>query len=205
MVATVPSPPTTPVVVSQNQTQITVSWSANTNNGGSAITSYQLYWSGNSFASPIATLTSTTTVFTVTSAMGVVSGNFYSFYVVSINLIGSSNSSVILQNVIAGSLPTAPINFKRATTITPVATRISLQWDAPVSNGGLAIQGYTIFWNGGVIGGATPRDFLITTTALTTFNTVSNLVRGNTYMFTVAAINQVGTGPISEILTLIAS
>lgn len=71
--------------------------------------------------------------------MGVVSGNYYSFYVVSINYIGSSNSSVTLTNVIAGSLPTAPINFKRATTITPVATKISLQWEAPISNGGLPI------------------------------------------------------------------
>jgi len=68
--------------------------------------------------------------------MGVVSGSYYSFYVVAINYIGSSNSSIILQNVIAASLPSAPINFKRATTITPDATKISLQWDAPISNGG---------------------------------------------------------------------
>jgi hypothetical protein len=74
--------------------------------------------------------------------MGIVTGEIYSFYVVSRNFIGDSVQSGLLENVVAGSLPTAPINFKRAVTVTPVDTRISLQWQAPMDDGGSAIMGY---------------------------------------------------------------
>jgi hypothetical protein len=60
-------------------------------------------------------------------------------------------------------------------------------------------------WNGGTIGGVIPYDLLFTNSALVTFYTVTGLTRGNSYKFTVAAINLVGTGPATEILTLVAS
>jgi hypothetical protein len=136
--------------------------------------------------------------------MGIVTGEIYSFYVVAQNYIGDSVQSGLLENVVAGSLPTAPINFKRALTVTPVDNRISLQWDAPVDDGGTAIMGYTVMWNGGLIGGAIPMDALISTDAVITFHTEINLVRGETYKFTVAAVNLVGVGPSTSILSLLS-
>ena len=45
MSATVPDAPSTPVMVSQSETQITISWSPSSNDGGSPLIDYKLYWS----------------------------------------------------------------------------------------------------------------------------------------------------------------
>lgn len=90
MSATVPDAPSTPVMVSQSETQITVSWSPSSNNGGSLLTQFKLYWSKNSYASPVQTLNSETTSISVTDAMGVTTGEIYSFYVIATNFIGDS-------------------------------------------------------------------------------------------------------------------
>ena len=63
---------------------------------------------------------------------------------------------------------------------------------------------YVIQWNGGAIGGNSPKDTLNTTTSLITYYTVENLKRGNNYIFVVKAINFVGSGPQSDILNLTA-
>ena len=63
----------------------------------------------------------------------------------------------------AASIPSQPLNLLRSATVTPVATQISFQWSAPTSNGGSSIVAYTVYWNGGSIGGSTPRDFLVST------------------------------------------
>ena len=65
-------------------------------------------------------------------------------------------------------------------------------------------MGYEILWNGGDIGGAIPMDALISTDAVVTFHTEVSLTRGETYKFTVAAINLVGTGPSTSILSLLS-
>jgi len=44
----------------------------------------------------------------------------YSFYVVASNIIGNSTASGILRNVVAGLVPSAPLNFMRATTVQPI-------------------------------------------------------------------------------------
>jgi hypothetical protein len=59
-------------------------------------------------------------------------------------------------------------------------------------------------WNG-VTGGSIPRDQLTITSPAITFYTQTNLTRGQTYIFSVAAINTIGTGPSSSLLTLVAS
>lgn len=126
MAATVPDAPSTPLMVSQSETQITVSWSPSSNYGGSPLTEFKLYWSYNDYATPVDTVNAETTSVSVTTAQGIVTGELYSFYVISTNYIGDSIQSGLLEDVVAGSLPTAPINFKRALTVTPVDTRISI-------------------------------------------------------------------------------
>jgi hypothetical protein len=178
MSATVPDAPSTPLMVSQSETQITISWSPSANDGGSPLINYQLYWSENSFASPAFTVNADTTSHSFTDSDGVVTGQIYSFKVVATNYIGESLPSGVLENVVAGSLPTQPINFKRAVTVTPIDTKISLQWGRPVDDGGTDITGYVLMWNGGANGGAIPMDLLQNTDDLVTFFTQSNLVRG---------------------------
>jgi hypothetical protein len=123
------------------------------------------------YATPIETVNSDTTSISVTTSMGITTGDIYSFHVVATNFIGDSEESGILADVVAGSLPSAPLNLSRATTVTPVDSKISIQWTASASDGGTAILGYQIMWNGGAIGGVIPYDLLNTNTALVTFFT----------------------------------
>lgn len=58
-------------------------------------------------------------------------------------------------------------------------------------------------WNG-TTGGSVARDQLAITPPTITFFTQSGLIRGQTYIFTVAAINTIGTGPSSSLLSLVA-
>ena len=172
MSATVPDQPSMPFMVSQSEIQISLSWSPNANNGGTPLTNYKLYWSQNDYATPIEVVTADSSTAQVTMLEhGVVTGDAYSFKVVSVNFIGDSIASDILENVVAGSLPSQPNNFKRATSVTPVDTRISLQWEAPSSNGGSALLNYRVMWNGGATGGETAQDILVETAASVTFHT----------------------------------
>jgi len=154
MSATVPDAPTLPELVSQDETQITIQWQAGQDNGGTPLTGFKVYWSLDDFASPVKTLESLTVG--TNTLDGLVTGDFYSYRVVATNAIGDSIASLTLEDVVAGQLPTEPTNFIRSTTVTPICTEISVQWDVPASNGGSEIIGYTLKWNGGEIGGDEP-------------------------------------------------
>lgn len=74
----------------------------------------------------MAIVSSETYTASITSLDGIVTGDLYSFEVVASNAIGDSVASERLVDVVAGSLPSQPFNFKRATSVTPVDTKISV-------------------------------------------------------------------------------
>lgn len=160
MSATVPDSPTALELVSQDETQITLQWEAGQDNGGTPLTGFKVFWSLDDFAAPVKTLESLSVGTNLLD--GLVTGDFYSYRVVASNAIGDSLPSLTLLDVVAAQLPTEPTNFIRSTSVTPLCTQISVQWDAPVSDGGSQIIGYTLKWNGGAIGGETPEDELVT-------------------------------------------
>jgi hypothetical protein len=104
---------------------ITISWTPSKNNGGTPLTQYKVYWSQNYYNSPVFSGSIDSTV-SVTTANGLITGDLYSFYVITCNQIGDSAPSGILSSIAAGSKPSQPINFKRAVTVTPVDNKISI-------------------------------------------------------------------------------
>jgi hypothetical protein len=65
----------------------------------------------------------------------------------------------------------------------PTKTSAALNWDAPTEDGGQSVSGYQVSWSGG------------STTVSDSQAVVTGLKAKTPYVFTVAAINSVGTGP----------
>lgn len=83
---------------------------------------------------------------------------------------------------------TQPPSAPTAVSATPGNGQVAVSWNAPASDGGAAVTGYTVT--------AAPGGATATTTGATAA-TVTGLANGTAYTFTVAATNSAGTGPSS--------
>lgn len=179
-VATVPGAPTSVTAVGGN-TQATVTFLAPTSNGGSAITGYTVISSPAGGVDSNAGTTGLSHVMT-----GLANGTAYTFTVVATNAIGSGSASSASNSVIPATVPDAP------TGATAVGGNLqaTVNFIAPVSDGGSAITGYTVtsLPAGGVDNNAG-------TTGLS--HVITGLTNGTAYTFTVTAINAKGTSAAS--------
>jgi len=173
-----PAPPTATAGI----TSATVAWVAPANNG-SAITGYVVtpYQAG--VAQTPVSYDATATTRTLT---GLTAGSSYTFTVAATNATGTSAPSAQSTAVTPYALPGAP-TISAATAADSAAT---LTWTAPSSNGS-AITGYVVTPYIGST--AQPTQ----TFSAATTQTVTGLTAGTAYTFTVAAVNQAGTGPTS--------
>jgi hypothetical protein len=179
----VPNAPTA-VTASPGNAKATVSWTAPAPNGGTAIKSYKVTASpGNATA---ITADGVTTSIDVT---GLTNGTAYTFTVVATNAAGSGAASNASTAITAGT-PPAPGSPNAAPGGGP--GKVVLTWTVPDNNGS-PIVSYTV----------TPFDVTTSTTgaaivlpgAAVTGTTVTGLVSGHTYTFTVFATNGNGAGP----------
>ena len=176
---TAPAAPTTVSAVA-GDSSATVSWSAPTSDGGSAITGYTV-------TSSPGGLTGTTAGATTVPVTGLTNNTAYTFTVVATNGVGTGASSAASNAVTPVPAPTAPGAPTGVTAVAGNATA-TVSWVAPASNGGSPITGYTVTSSpGGLIG---------TTSGATTV-AVTGLTNGIAYTFTVVAANNVGPGPAS--------
>ena len=152
---------------------LTISWLAPASNGGSPITQYQVQLVGTLLGC------STTTTLTCTVA-GLTNSTSYSITVTASNGIGISGPSVIV-NATPADVPSAP-NSVIAVSATMSAV---VSWGVPASDGGSAITSYRVT--------ASPGSASCTTTSALNC-TVTGLVAGTSYYFTVTPINGQGTG-----------
>ncbi len=172
-----PGPPTS-VTASAGNAQAVVSWSAPTSNGGSTITGYTVTSSPGAF-------TCTTTGATSCTVTGLTNGTSYTFEVTATTSMSTSPPSSASLAIYPGVVPDAPnsvvaaVNENQSSLVT---------WSAPTSNGGAPITGYTVT--------SSPGGFTCTTTGATSC-TVTGLTNGVIYEFTVVAVNDVGTGPVT--------
>jgi hypothetical protein len=138
---------------------------------------------GNSPQPPI-TFDSTATTQVIT---GLTNGDTYTFTVAAINAVGIGAYSTASNAVTPATVPGAP-TIGLASVIYPSVT---VSWTAAF-NGGSPLTGYVVTpYIDGIP--QSPITFMSTATA----ETITGLTDGVTYTFTVAAINDIGTGPDS--------
>lgn len=174
--AAVPGAPTA-VSALKGSTQATVSFTPPVSNGGTPIISYLV----------------TSTPGGITASAGsspiIVSnlknGTAYAFNVKAQNAIGYSPASPYSTYVTPATVPSAPII---GNAVKAGAGKVTVNFTAPVSNGGSAITMYTVTSNPGAI----------TATRNVSPITVPGLVPGTTYTFTVKATNSIGTSASSD-------
>ncbi len=166
--------------------QVTVSWTAPSSNGGSAITADTVTASPGT-AKCAAAGTATSCVVT-----GLTNGTVYTFTVKATNAAGTSAASSPSASITPSTVPGAPT----ITSAVGASGQVTVTWTAP-SNGGSAITGYTVT-------ASDTSKHCTTTTALSC--AVTGLTNTTSYTFTVVASNVVGKGaaatsaPVTNIL-----
>jgi predicted phage tail protein len=191
--SSVPSPPTS-LTATMSGTQVSLSWSAPSSNGGYPITGYKIEYKigSGSYTTLVSNTASTSTSYSHT---GLTSGQVYTYRVSAINSMGTGNPSAESSSTASSpssSIPGAPIGLT-ATVASP--TQISLTWSAPSSNGGADIIGYKIE----VKKGSGSYETLVSNTQSTaTSFSHTGLTTGSIYYYRVSAINSIGTGSSSE-------
>jgi hypothetical protein len=162
--------------------EATISFTAPTSNGGSAITSYTATSSPDGITGTVSQ--SGSGFITVT---GLTNGTPYTFRVTSTNTAAENVTSLASNAVTPFGVPDAPTN------VTAVAgnQQATVTFTAPESNGGSTITSYT----------ATSSPDGKTGTVSQSVNgtlTVTGLTNGTTYTFTVTASNSAGTSGASS-------
>ena len=188
--ATVPAAPDA-LALTPGDGQLALVWSAPANNGGSAITGYNIQYStdaGSSWAAHSGTDASTTT----TTITGLTNGQRYEVQVRAVNVRGPGAWSHS-TSVIPGTVPAAP----DAPALTPGDGQLALVWRAPADNGGAAITDYNVHYS--TDAGSSWANHPFTGTGTST--TITSLDNGQSYQVQVQAVNAHGPGAWSTAAT----
>ena len=191
-----------------DKTSIIVTWSAPFSNGGTPITGYTigystngLTWKYQTYQVGIVTFDSVTGIyrseFSGAYDNPIIAKSTYYVKVAAINLVSSRDGipSPYSPSMEALTLraPSSVGNVVITTTSKQV-NEISLAWTAPTSNGGGAIQTYTVsYYVSGTTGADRVTTIAGTTTATVTNFTVTELSKGVSYTILVTAKNKMYT------------
>jgi hypothetical protein len=176
---TAPTAPTALAVATDGAAHTaTLTWSAPVSDGGSPVTSYDVFRDG----APVGSTVAGTRTFV---ASGLVAGTTYDFSVRAVNIVGAG-PFVHVSALLPAGVPGAPTSFTAAAD-GPGRT-VTLTWAAPAGDGGSPVTGYEVLQDSTSLGiepaGARSR-------------IVTGLARGATYDFSVRALNAAGPGPVA--------
>jgi hypothetical protein len=184
-----PSAPVTPrtvpgapaiTSVTPGDGRVIVGWSPPTSDGGSAITAYTVTSSpGGATVTVLGALTSAV-------VSGLVNGTAYTFTVFATNAAGNGAVSTTSPAATPRAVPGAPTSV----TATAGDGQAVVSW-GPAANNGAAITSYTVTSTPGGVTVPTPD-------GSSTSATLTGLVNGTSYTFTVYATNAAGNGPTSS-------
>ena len=194
------APPEPRSLVSKQSTRsgVTLTWTAPTDNGGSAITGYKItrtFWDKSALETVVVVLAentaSTDTSYTDTTAEGLTS---YTYYVSAINSEGvGSYAHTYIRTKPKEPIPLAPQDLE-ATEDT--RGEVALTWTAPDDDGGFAITGYKITRRHR--DGSPPKSVVVVlaedTENTDTSYTDTTVAAITSYTYLVSAINSKGVG-----------
>ena len=183
-----PQPPTGLTATAASSSQISLSWTAPTDNGGSPITGYKIYRSTSSGTETAYVNLGNVNSYTNTI---VTPGVTYFYKVAAINALGVSPQSNE-ASATAITVPTAPQNLQA----TAGTTNVTLSWNTPSNNGGSAITGYKI--ERSTNSGSTWSVLVSNTGSTGTTYSNTGLSPDTTYLYRVSAINSAGTSSPSN-------
>jgi titin len=188
-VATVPGAPTG-VTGTVGSSQVSLSWTAPANIGGSLLTDYTITYSSNNWASsttfPHAASTATSIVVT-----GLTNGTTYQFKVAAVNSVGQGPFSTASANRTPAGVPNAPVINSSTSSGGDIEVRFN-----PPSNNGAVITSYTLRCVSSN-GGSTRTDSDTSSPLRTSLDG-----NGKIYSCTVTATNSVGVSAPSTAVTL---
>ncbi|NNN21643.1 MAG: hypothetical protein HKL80_06535, partial [Acidimicrobiales bacterium] len=185
------SAPSAPIKVSASEIpsipSLGLSWLAPVSNGDSLITDYIV--GVNDLTTSTSTNIDTASIATNLTITGLSTGDDYDFTVAAVNSLGTSQPSTPSNSLIA-ALPGTP----EWLTAVAGANLATLSWSAPIPSGGIQNTDYVVGVNNVTTATSTSVD---ATSSLTTY-TVTGLLPGDEYDFTVSALNNAGQGPASN-------
>jgi chitinase len=165
---------------------VSLTWDAPSSLGGSP-SGYRVYrGTASGGETLLATLGSTGTYTDSTVA----SGQTYYYEIAALNSLGEGPRSNE-RSATTASAPGAP----QLISATPGNAQVSLAWTAPSSNGGAAVTGYDVYRTSGGAGS------LLATLGNVTSFTDATAVNGQTYSYSVSAVNAAGEGVRSNALS----
>ena len=162
--------------------QATVTFTAPTDTGGSAITSYTVT-AYDSSGNAAGTCTGSGTTYTCT---GLTNGAAYTFKATATNALFTSDLSTASSAATPATVPNTPTSVAAAVNTAGAAT---VSFTAPLVNGGAAITGFTVT--------SSPGGFTCTAAADASSCVVSGLTNGTAYTFSVIATNEIGNSVAS--------
>ena len=167
--------------------QIALNWTEPLSDGGFPITKYRIY--RRAISCEFTFFAEVGNVLTYLD-MDVTAGQTYYYYVTAVNGVGEGPMSNVADAriLMPPTVPTKPQNLEAI----PGDTNVSLSWEPPVSDGNSPITNYRVH-RGNSSGG---EIFLVEIGNLTAYLD-TGLTNGQTYYYTVSAVNAVGEGPHS--------
>jgi uncharacterized repeat protein (TIGR02543 family) len=180
--AGVPSAPANVAAVTSGS-NMTITFNAPADNGGSAITSYVIT---SSPAGATCTVGANATTYTCT---GLTAGTNYTYSVKAVNSKGQSSASLDSAAVTAVAAPSAPQNVSAVITAGTTTLSATVSFDAPSTDNGSAVISYRVT--------ASPGGATCTVNAPTTYCDIP-VLPDRVYTFTVTATNAVGTSDSSS-------
>ena len=189
---TTPGLPTS-VTATPTNGQVTLSWTAPSSNGGSAVTDYiiEVKTSSAFTWTTVADGTNTNTSVVVT---GLANDTSYNFRVAAANIAGAGSYATPVA-----STPFGPITAPRTLVATAPSTSLILNWLAPLSSGASAIRDYLIQYRVSGAASWTTWTHAASTATSATITGLTGLTTGTVYEVRVAAVNSTDTSAYASI------